>query len=70
MSFFFLATDKSASGSCFGFLIRGGPIFLMSDGRWWMITREMPSNSPAVPPLPVQQIFNPMDIRNTTRLPM
>ena len=28
---------------------------------------RMLSNSPAVPPLPMQQLFNPMDIRNTTR---
>ena len=32
------------------------------------ITREMLSNSPAAPLLPMQQLFNPMDIRNTTRL--
>ena len=28
---------------------------------------RMPSNSPAAPPLPMQQLFNLMDIRNTTR---
>ena len=28
---------------------------------------RMLSNSPAVPPLPMQQLFNPMDIRNTSR---
>ena len=52
-------------------MIRGGPIFSVS--RWWIgwlmkITCEMLSNSPVAPPSPMQQLFNPMDIRNTTHL--
>jgi hypothetical protein len=33
----------------------------------WIIC-ETHTNSPVVPPLPMQQIFNPMDIRDTTHL--
>src|SRR5664279_3001547 len=33
-----------------------------------MITCEIPTNSPAAPLLPMQQLFNPMDIRDTTHL--
>jgi hypothetical protein len=50
-------------------LIRGCPIFSVSLCRWmitWWIICETHTNSPAVPPLPMQQIFNPMDIRDHT----
>ena len=34
----------------------------------WKVIHEMLSNSPVVPPLPMQQLFNSMDIRNTAHL--
>jgi hypothetical protein len=52
-------------------LIRGCPIFSVSRCRWmitWKIICETHTNSLAVPPLPMQQIFNPMDIRDTIHL--
>jgi hypothetical protein len=52
-------------------VIRGCPIFSVSRCRWMISCRiicETHTNSPAVPPLPMQQIFNPMDIRDITHL--
>jgi hypothetical protein len=52
-------------------MIRRCLIFSVSRCRWmitgWIIC-ETHTNSLAIPPLPMQQIFNPMDIRDTTHL--